>query len=95
MPNHASDIAVARRRPSVVRPDGTVPPGWQPQQVRVEVVCETPGCENEGLAFVLDTMTNADGRDRINCGGCGTWMDNITDTPGKAIGRYRNGQKEA
>lgn len=95
MPNHASDTAVARRRPSVVRPDGTVPPGWKPQTATVTVVCDTVGCENEGLEFALDISTNADGIDRINCGACLTWMDNVTDTPGREIGRYRNGTKEA
>lgn len=88
MPNHLKDKDVPRRRPNLVRPDGTVPAGWEPQLMRVEVVCETPGCENEGMHIVLDIGTNADGIDRVSCGGCKTWMDNITDTPGKAIGRY-------
>lgn len=95
MANHQRDIDVPPRRPSVIRPDGTVPPGWAPVRVRVEAVCRTVGCENEGLAFVIETGTNADGRDRIRCGGCSTWMDDITDVPGKAVGRYRDGVKEA
>lgn len=84
------------RRPNVVGPDGKVPPGWEDNTRRwrrtVILTCMTPTCENFGRVWEDKIDDNADGIDRVMCGLCTEWMDNIQDHPTKR-GFTRKGYK--
>lgn len=52
-------------------------PGWEPVPVHYTAICRTPGCVNDGRSFEVDTFTNADGIDRVICGKCGEWIEDL------------------
>jgi hypothetical protein len=75
------DTELPRRRPSVIRPDGSIPPGWLNQKYKVRATCRTPGCSAEGLADDVFGYTNPDGIDRVQCYRCDEWIEDLVDLP--------------
>lgn len=90
------DTQLAVRRPVVADAQGNVPANWDRATRRyqrlVTVTCSTATCPNFGRYWQTRIDDNADGIDRVLCGLCSEWIEDITDDPAKK-GFTRDGYK--
>lgn len=66
--------------------NGAAPPDWVPAWRTLTAICGTASsplydgdpCPNYGVQLKPNVATNADGIDRVLCGACEEWIENLS-----------------